>query len=198
MNDQSPPSVSLHHAANLMEFFRDELVRACEQLGIRPSPHTEAYVVGLLDGFSRLDPTKRDALGFTRPAAFMYGDAVHSGGDQRLEHYQRLGDTCLVHCGFFAPTLERRGMSERYYQQMGRGAYARLGELFGYKQPGGALALVFDELSRQFSLLSAAIKRVAGRRERETELEALLAKLTYEEKQKRSEETPLRSLFYPD
>ena len=72
-------------------------------------------------------------------------------------------------------------MSERYYHQIGSGAYQRLGELFGHKQPGGALAQIFKELSHQFGLLSQALKRVAGVPERDQELEVMLARLSREQ-----------------
>ena len=39
-DDKAPSPTPIQHASSLLEFFRDELVAACRQLGITPSPHT--------------------------------------------------------------------------------------------------------------------------------------------------------------
>ena len=50
-------------------------------LGLQPRVETEAYLVQLLEGMTRLKPEDASALGFERPAALMLGDAVFSGAE---------------------------------------------------------------------------------------------------------------------
>ena len=156
MNTPSPIAA----ATNLMDYFRQELQRAFTMLGLQPRVETEAYLVQLLEGMTRLKPGDASALGFERPAALMLGDAVFSGAEHRVEAYRKLGDACLINCGLFAARLTRRHVSERYYHQLGREAYERVGAMMERKQPGGVFSLIFDELAQQFEGAVLAVRQL--------------------------------------
>jgi len=153
---------SLETATSLVAFFRDELSLAMKQTGTRTTEETEAYLVHLLEGYSRLNPQTAQDLGFDKPAAHILEEAMKSAGDKRIEIYRRLGDASLYNCGFFAERLERR-VGPGYYMQVGRTAYRSLSEMMTFKQPGGIFDQIFGELSDKFDGVVAAFKWLGGK-----------------------------------
>lgn len=151
-------------ASDLLEYFREELESARDVTGLEVTETTEAYLVHLLDGYTRVTAESRDELGFSRPAAFMYGDAVQGTPGRRLEAYRRLGDACLYNCGFFDARLNRRAISVTYYRAMGRNAYDHADGLMRYQ--GGTsrnpFAAIFGELAGKFDGIVATFKRLSN------------------------------------
>ena len=159
MTTTPPPILS---ATSLKDFFREELQAALERLGLKASDDAQAYLVYLLDGYTRLRPEQHAQLGFERAAALMLSDAVFSAGEHRLEAYRQLGDACLYNCGFFEARLTRRHMRPEYYHQVGRTAYTRLGELMSFKPQGQTLGQIFEELASKFEALTYALSQMAS------------------------------------
>ncbi len=148
---------SIHKVANLLAYFRAELTSTFQVLGLTTTEETQAYVVHLLQGFSRLDETAINEVGFHKPAAMLLGEAMNSVGERRIEAYRRLGDASLFSCGFFGKHLARTPVSPGYYQSVGRTAYSRLGEIMEFKQPGGTFNVVFTELAQKFDDIVEAL-----------------------------------------
>lgn len=152
----------LEQVQNLLEFFRDELTTAFDELGVETSSETEAYLVHLLESYSRLNPTSSAEVGFEKPAAILLEEAMTSAGEQRIEIYRRLGDASLYNCGFFAAHITRRSVSPDYYQRLGQTAYRSLGDMMSFKQPGGIFHAIFDELARKFDHVVEAFRVLSG------------------------------------
>lgn len=151
---------------NLLAYFHEAFAEAAEETGVETSEFTRAYIIHMLDGFTRLTPEMSDELGFERPAAVMLSDAVYSGADERIEAYRRLGDACLYNCGFFAKRLTRRGLKASYYERIGRTAYRDLGHLMRGKRTGdGVFTQIFGELADTFDGVVATLRRMGHRRE---------------------------------
>lgn len=166
----------LEQVPSLLAFFRDELTSAFEQTGLQTSQETEAYLVHLLEGFSRLDPDSSDEVGFEKPAAMLLEEAMASAGERRIEIYRRLGDASLYNCGFFSAHITRRSVSPTYYRRLGQTAYQSLGEMMGFKQPGGIFHAIFNELAAKFDSIVDAFKLLSGTGapEMSSDIEALL------------------------
>lgn len=145
---------------NLLAYFHEAFAQAAEETGVETSESTQAYIIHMLDGFTRLTPEASDELGFTRPAVIMLSDAVYSGGEQRIEAYRRLGDACLYNCAFFSRRLTRRGLKASYYEQVGRTAYKDLGHLMRGKRTGGIFTQIFGELADTFDGVVATLRRM--------------------------------------
>lgn len=159
---------------NLVEFFQEELNEACDRLGLELTQETEAYLVHLLEGYTRVTPERSAELGFHRPAAFMLGDAVFGAPGERVEAYRKLGDACLYNCGFFDARLTRRSVSASYYQRMGRDAYDNASTLMRSHGGGRAFATIFDELAEKFDGFVAAFRRLARRTDAHDDAMALI------------------------
>lgn len=151
----------IEQVGSLLEFFREELTLAFEHTGVETSEETEAYLVHLLDGYMRIDPESADELGFDKPAAVLLEEAMYSAGERRIEIYRRLGDASLYNCGFFSERLNRR-VGPAYYRRLGRTAYQSLGDMMGYKQPGGVFQAIYDELATKFDNIVDAFRMLSG------------------------------------
>ncbi len=148
---------SIHKVANLLTYFRAELTSTFQVMGLTTTEETQAYVVHLLQGYSRLDELAIHEVGFHKPAAMLLGEAMNSVGERRIEAYRRLGDVSLFSCGFFGKHLARTPVSPGYYKSVGRTAYSRLGEIMEFKQPGGTFNLIFTELAHKFDDIVEAL-----------------------------------------
>lgn len=153
---------TITNASTLLDFFRQELEAASHELGVKTTDETQAYLIHMLDGYTKPEQSRLGQLGFERAAALMLSDAVYSEGERRIEAYRQLGDACLYNCGFFQERLTRRHLRVEYYQQVGRTAYKRLAELMGLKRHGGLFHHIFDELAMQFELLTQALRQMAS------------------------------------
>lgn len=167
LSDATTPSSTpllAENVSDLLSFFREELKRACQALQVATSEQTEAYLVHLLDGFVRVRPEHREALGFERPAALMLGDALEAPPGERVEALRRLGDACLYNCGFFTERLTRRSVSSTYYERMGRDAYGSVSELMRRRPQGSVFGQIFEELAAKFDGVVAAFRELSSHR----------------------------------
>lgn len=153
-------SSSIEPVASLVEFFHDELKSAFLVLGVETTQETEAYLVHLLDGFSKPDAETRADVGFDKPAAKLLEEAMMSDGDRRIEIYRRLGDSSLYSCGFFHEHLSQKTVGASYYVRMGRTAYQSLSDMMTFKQPGGVFEAIFTELAAKFDHCVEAFRLV--------------------------------------
>lgn len=117
-------------------FFYEAVVEALGRENVDASDHTEYYLVGLLDGYTKSGLPEE-------PLAFKY--LKSSSPSTRVIELQEVGDTALYTTGIFPESLNRSLVGEDYYISIGSVAY---GELSGRMQ--GALRSVFGELSDRF------------------------------------------------
>jgi hypothetical protein len=179
-NSMKDSQGTIQRTANLLNYFRQELKLAYDDIGLQSSENTEAYLVHLLENFVRLDPQLAEQIGFDKPAAFMLGEAMNSPGEQRIVAYRRLGDASLFNCGFFDKYLTRRGtVSPKYYRNVGRIAYGQLSDLMMFKQPGGVFQQIYEELADKFDAFVEAFKCLgrAAKSHEETAHSGVLDKL---------------------
>ena len=141
---------SIQTVSSLLAYFREELSAAFEKLDVETSDETEAYLVHLLEGYTRLNPESAEAVGFEKPAAFYLGEAMNSPGERRIEVYRRLGDASLFNCGFFEGYISRRLVDAEYYQDVGRLAYQKLSHLMTYKSSSEMFQAIYVELADHF------------------------------------------------
>jgi len=153
---------SIQTAPSLLAYFREELEEAFDELDVDASEETEAYLVHLLEGFTRIEPDFAEEVGFDKPAAFYLGEALNSPGDQRIEAYRRLGDASLFNCGFFEGYISRRLVDSEYYQDVGRHAYHKLSNLMTAKRSNEMFREIFGELAGNFERIVEAFQWLGG------------------------------------
>jgi hypothetical protein len=153
---------SIQTAPSLLAYFREELEGAFDELDVDASEETEAYLVHLLEGFTRIEPDFAEEVGFDKPAAFYLGEAMDSPGDERIEAYRRLGDASLFNCGFFEGYISRRLVDSEYYQDVGRHAYHKLSNLLTFKRSNEMFRGIFGELAENFERVVEAFQALGS------------------------------------
>lgn len=108
-------------SGDLYQFFLERLTPIAPDFSVEP---TEAiYLARLLA--ERSQPQRGPATLFE-----LYKRAVEEGGPAAVASYKEIGDRSLFLVGVFPEHLNRRrGVGERYYRNMGAGAYASLAGL---------------------------------------------------------------------
>jgi hypothetical protein len=145
-------------------YFREALAEALRSYKIAVSESTQAYVVYLLNEFSRadrafsgIDHGQEINMVLLLERAFLAKDR------EALEIYRHMGDTSLYLVGFFNGASNRM-VSASYYKDMGGMAYACASDLS--KAYGIKSAAIFQELSEKFSDMVLVLESVAGYGER--------------------------------
>lgn len=138
---------SLVPETDLREYFRKEVHKAIESLGVDCSDFTEFYLVNLLAEFGETDELFEDA---DRPLALIYGKAMESGPHERFRLLKKLGDFALYMSGYFSDSLSGKAVDADYYIAMGSNAYGSASKLLRAQPRGDVFGPVFTDLSGNF------------------------------------------------
>ncbi len=145
-------------------YFREALSEALRSNNISITESTQAYVVYLLNEFSRTDKAFSGVdHGHQINMVILLERAVMATDREALEIYRHMGDTSLYLVGFFQGAKKR--VSPSYYKDMGGMAYACASDLsraYGFKS-----SAIFQELSERFSDLVLVLEGVASYGERQ-------------------------------
>ncbi len=110
-------------SGDLYQFFLERLSPIAPQFSVEPSE--ALYLARLLA--NRSQPQRGPTTLFE-----LYKKAVEEGGPAAASAYKEIGDRSLFLVGVFPEHLNRRrGVGERYYRNMGAGAYASLASMLG-------------------------------------------------------------------
>lgn len=99
----------------------------------------------------------RDAPLAHRTMALELLEALQRGGRRREEELRDVGDRCLLLAGFYPELAQRRRVDLGYFIQLGRGAYAQLGD-----ELRAALARLYARLAQDFDRLVRVLLAVRG------------------------------------
>jgi hypothetical protein len=110
--------------------------------GARLDEDTECYLVFLLMRYLRRPDLLR------RVMARGYLRAMLAEGQVRRQRLRDVGDQCLILAGMFPGQARRRRVDLKYFVDLGRGAYGRLGQM-----PESAAGELYGELAEAFTEL---------------------------------------------
>jgi hypothetical protein len=145
-------------AANLGEFFRDEISDACEMLEVNISDTVEFYLVNMLCENARA----QSRLG-EEPLALVYKRALEANRVERAKILKDLGDEALFVAGFFVEYIERSLVNVDYYISMGGAAYRSLADLVSARRRGDVFADVYRQMSDRFVVLVDLLGSIADK-----------------------------------
>lgn len=156
-----PPAARIEPCTDVRPYFHAEVTGAADALGMPPDSVAAAYLSEMLTGLSRHGDERR----LNTPLADLLVWAMAAGDTERPQRFRHLGDVSLLISGFFPDSFERRGLTYRYVESMGRGAYVaadaavesrigrREGSVFGLLAEGFAAHVrVLDEVRERTSL----------------------------------------------
>ncbi len=157
-------------AANLFDYFNDQVEEARARQGVDISSDTRLYLVTLL-----ADRARSDAIASTEETlAELHARAAHAPPARQARTYRELGDRALYLLGYFAESLSRRLVGPEYYADMGSAAYHRVDILFK-SVFSDAFGPVFRELALRFRDCASIVEAVrdAHREDRPDDLAVL-------------------------
>ncbi|MBP81974.1 MAG: hypothetical protein CL395_08375 [Acidiferrobacteraceae bacterium] len=153
-------SHSLYNCTSVKDYFRQQVANAIEEESVSVMDETRAYIVNLLDFYSRTDhffEHTADGLEL-RPLAIVYGEALAAKtGAERVAGLRRVGDVALFVAGVFRHSFSRKPIGVDYYIAMGGNAYEHLS--LACTRAGKGAGVVFQELGTKFALLAEVLSR---------------------------------------
>ena len=162
---------------DLVEFFRQEIVKARDDLGVKMNDATEFYLVNLLCDFSRRDERSRAGELGNEPLALLYKRALEAEISERLHLLKGLGDTSLYLAGFFTDRIDHTAVDVGYYITMGGHAYTDLATLMGQKRQGGTFAQLYNHLAGKFTDWVDVLNEISDRSRHQGSSDADLVKI---------------------
>jgi hypothetical protein len=150
-------STGIECHADVVGYFHEQVVAAMRERRVEATLETELYLVRLLTDALALGGPE---LGL--PLVDLYAKALEAKGRARLSGWKTLGDRALYLAGFFDEYLARRGLSRRYFAQMGGSAYNGASRLAERSDHIGdrARAPVFRDLGGRFVAFAGVIDAV--------------------------------------
>lgn len=137
-------------ANSMKQYFREALDTAMERSRVTLTDSAQAYIVHLLEEFSRAENVFAGTDHGERPIfALMLRRAQEAEPGQAVRIYKHLGDSSLYLTGFFAEAVEREIVSREYYVSVGESAYASVASLASSKATGSPD--LFRELAERFA-----------------------------------------------
>jgi hypothetical protein len=152
------PETFLHRESPL-EFFKDQVERACRRQNVQPHPATAYYVVSLLAAFAHLGSgAAGEAMASNEALGVRLLRALQSGGTDQRTGLRQVGDVSLFISGFFSDSLRRSLVDIDYYMSIGGYAYGSLS-----RDAGDPLAETFEELAAKFGAFVDVLAEVSER-----------------------------------
>jgi hypothetical protein len=163
-----PIVTNLRRLANLMliiaqstqAYFRENLIKAIQSSHIVITEEAQAYVVHLLNEFSRSDKAFAGVDHGEKPILVNMLERAYSAEDREaLRIFRHLGDISLYLLGFFREFNKTGIVSDTYYRDMGAQAYYQASSLS--RAYAAQNAAVFQELSDNFARLVKVLEHIA-------------------------------------
>ena len=161
---------------DLNEFFKNEVVSARSDLGVKMSELTEYYLVNLLCEYSRRDNVNTAQPG-AEPLALLLKNANEATPSERVQRLKHLGDVALYVAGFFTDFVEKSLVDVDYYISMGGSAYGNLSGIIGNQRHGDTFAELYGQMSIKFTELVDVLNQIAERSQQKSGTDADLLRL---------------------
>ena len=160
----------------LVDFFRQEVVQARGELGLKMSEGTEFYLVNLLVEFGHHGDTRVGSPG-SEPLALQYKRALDAELAERLILLKALADSSLYVAGFFTDRIDATAVDVSYYITMGGHAYQELAGLMGQRRQGATFAKLYGHLAHKFTDWVDVLNQISERSRSQTDRDVDLLKL---------------------
>ena len=146
-------------ASNLQEYFRTALSVAMEKTSIDLTEHAQAYLVYLLNDFSRSEKVYAGVDHGDKPTlALLMSRAQEAEPEEALRIFKHLGDSSLYHLGFFKEAAQTQVVGANYYITMGESGYGSAANL---SRDQALTAVIYEELAERFCDLVALFQSIS-------------------------------------
>jgi len=148
-------------ANSAQAYFREALDAAMRASHISVTESAQAYVVYLLNEFSRTEKAFAGTdYGQKVSMSELLERALLADSHESLTIFKHLGDTSLYLLGFFRNSRVQRIVSNSYYRDMGSQAYWHASHLS--RVHAAHSSAIFYELSERFSDMVTVVENIAS------------------------------------
>lgn len=143
--------MSMLETRSLLEYFKDAVEKASQDLHVEISQLAQFYLVDLLSRYTQSTPLREPEWGERdKPFAQALMESYGVSSQKRARILRQIGDTTLFVSGFFSDSFQRRLVDIDYYAAIGSTAYRSLEALLAARIVDWGFEGVFQELSEKF------------------------------------------------
>lgn len=146
-----------------MEFFRDMVNKALEDLNLHAEDTVIFYIVNMLSEFLVIENVYTDSENKEdqEPLTLMLEKALNSDQNEQIKRFKRLGDFSLFMSGFFSESLYRRIVSLDFYTTVGCISYNQLANIMKSKAQCKSFWELYHELAENFTAFVDVLSEVS-------------------------------------
>ena len=148
-----------------MEYFREMVNSAVENLHVQADEEVIFYIVNLLSEFLTVDNlyTDIDPNADEEPLTLLLEKALNSDQNEQIQRFKHLGDFSLFISGFFSDSLYKRLVSLNYYKIIGCTSYNQLATIMKSKVQSNTFWELYYELAENFSVFVDILSEVSDK-----------------------------------
>ncbi|HJP19504.1 MAG TPA: hypothetical protein QF468_12730, partial [Nitrospinota bacterium] len=136
-----------------MEYFREMVNSAVENLHVHADEEVIFYIVNLLSEFLKIDNlyTDLDPNADEEPLTLLLEKALNSDQNEQIQRFKHLGDFSLFISGFFYDSLYKKLASLDFYKIIGCTSYNQLASIMKTKAQSKVFWELYHQLGENFS-----------------------------------------------
>ena len=148
-----------------MEYFREIVNIAVENLHVHADEEAIFYIVNLLSEFLKVDNlyTDIDPNADEEPLTVLLERALNSNQNEQIQRFKYLGDFSLFISGFFSDSLYKRLVSLDFYKIIGCTSYNQLATIMKSKVQSKTFWELYHELAENFSIFVDILSEVSDK-----------------------------------
>jgi len=148
-----------------VEYFREMVNTAVEDLHIHANEEVIFYIVNLLAEFLKIENLYMDLdpKADEEPLTVLLEKALNSDQNEQIMRFKHLGDFSLFISGFFSDSLYRRLISLDFYETVGCTSYNQLANIMKSKVQSKTFWELYNELAENFSVFVDILSEVSDK-----------------------------------
>ena len=148
-----------------VEYFREMVNTAVEDLHIHANEEVIFYIVNLLAEFLKIENLYMDLdpKADEEPLTVLLEKALNSDQNEQIMRFKHLGDFSLFISGFFSDSLYRRLISLDFYETVGCTSYNQLANIMKTKVQSKTFWELYNELAENFSVFVDILSEVSDK-----------------------------------
>jgi hypothetical protein len=148
-----------------MEYFREMVNSAVENLHVHADEEVIFYIVNLLSEFLKIDNlyTDLDPNADEEPLTLLLEKALNSDQNEQIQRFKHLGDFSLFISGFFYDSLYKKLASLDFYKIIGCTSYNQLASIMKTKAQSKVFWELYHQLGENFSVFVDILSEVSDK-----------------------------------
>ena len=148
-----------------MEYFREKVNTAVEELHVDVDEIVVFYLVNLLSEFHKIEKITLDIepKADEEALSILLEKALFSNQNEQIKRFKHLGDFSLFISGFFPDSIYKRLVDHKFYMSVGSIAYNQLADIMRTKAQSKTFWVLYKELAKNFSAFVDVLSEVSGK-----------------------------------